>query len=145
ERLGMWAAGKIPLADSNVVMFVGSNPMLSYQAHGCVTVDPVKRMKRAKASGLKVIVIDPRRTETAAFADIHLQPRPGEDVTIAAGLIRLIFAIGNIDQAFCRDHVAPEHLEALRLAVEPFTPDYVSERAGISATSLEEAAEAFSR
>ena len=64
--------------------------------------------------GMKLIVIDPRRTETALYADLYLQPGPGEDPTLAAGLLRLILTQGLEDRAFCERYV--EGLETAEVA-----------------------------
>src|SRR3546814_7712469 len=103
--------------------------------------NPVKRLKEAKARGLKLIVIDPRRTETARYADVFVQPLPGHDAAIAASMLRIIMAEGWHDAAFCAQHVAD--LDLLREAVEPFTVEYVSGIAGVTPRILREAAEAF--
>ncbi|TAL01598.1 MAG: nitrate reductase [Rhodospirillaceae bacterium] len=130
ERLGTWAAGRHRLETADVFMAFGYNPLLSVQGgYGFYVNNPAKRMREVKARGLKLIVIDPRRTETARFADIHLQPLPGEDATIAAGMLRLILAEGWDDTAFWT-RWAPG-VPALRDAVAPFTPDYVARRARI--------------
>jgi len=89
---------------------------------------------------MNLIVIDPRRTETAEYADVHLQPHPGEDPSVAAGLIREIFVNGWHDKDFCANHVEQSQLTALRAAVEPFAPDVVAARAGVDATDLRAAA-----
>jgi hypothetical protein len=90
---------------------------------------------------MKVIVIDPRRTETARLAAMHLQLRPGEDPTLLAGMVRLI-----IDQnLYDRDFVAlnARRLEELRAAVEPFTLDYVERRTGVQAAQIAAATRLF--
>jgi anaerobic selenocysteine-containing dehydrogenase len=142
-RLGFWEAGKVPLAQSDVRMFFGVNPLVSLATSYFDLSNPSKRMKEARGRGMKLIVIDPRRTETAQYADIHLQPYPGEDPTIAAGLIRIILSEGWEDADFCHEHVAD--MAALRAAVEPFTPEYVARRAGIDADDLRRAASLFAR
>ena len=58
------------------------------------------QIKRMRRNGGKLVVIDPRRTETARLADIHLQPIPGEDPTILAGLINLVIAEGGVNRGF---------------------------------------------
>lgn len=143
QRLGFWAAGKPTLEESEVSLLVGTNPLVSRFTLGLFGPDPARTLKRAKANGLKLIVIDPRRTETAHHADIHLQPFPGEDVSIAAGLIRLILANDWEDKAFCDAFVKPGHMAWLAAAVQPFTPDHVASRAGIEASQLVAAAEMF--
>ena len=60
---------------------------------------------------MKLLVIDPRRTEVANRAALHLQPYPGEDPVILAGMLRVIIDEGLHDQAFCAEHV--DNLETL--------------------------------
>jgi anaerobic selenocysteine-containing dehydrogenase len=140
-RLGMWAAGADNFHDSDVMMIFGGNPLVSLSTTGFVPFNPTKGIRAAKARGMKFIVIDPRYTETARYADIFLQPHPGEDTTIASGLLRIILTEGWEDAEFCARYA--EGMDALRRAVEPFTPEYVERRAGIPRDKLREAAELF--
>ncbi|WP_062344146.1 molybdopterin-dependent oxidoreductase [Novosphingobium sp. CCH12-A3] len=142
-RIGMWAAPRHPLHDSDVRMMFGTNPLVALTATDFDLSNPTKAMKRARARGMKLIVIDPRRTETARYADIFLQPYPGEDTTIAAGMLHIIFTEGWHDAEFCAAHVAD--LDALKAAVAPFSPDYVARRAGIDAEDLHRATALFAR
>lgn len=142
-RMGYWSAGRQRFEGSDVTLLVGTNPLVSLGAYQVLACDPTKRLKAAKAQGLKLIVIDPRRSETAIHADCFLQPVPGEDATIIAGLIRLILTNGWEDAEFCARFVAG--VAQMRRAVEPFTPDYVARRAGIEPTLLEQAAALFAR
>jgi len=144
DRLGTWRAGRHRIETADVFMAFGYNPLLSIQGtYGFNVNNPAKRMREAKARGLKLIVVDPRRTETARFADIHLQPLPGEDAAIAAGMLREILQQGWEDKAFCA-RWAPG-LADLRAAVEAFTPEYVAERAGIPAALFRDAVALFAR
>jgi anaerobic selenocysteine-containing dehydrogenase len=138
-RLGMWLPGIHPFQSSDVTMVIGGNPLVSIT--NLDLRNPMKRLKEAKARGFKLIVIDPRLTETAKFADIFLQPLPGEDSTILAGMIRIILERGWEDAAFCAQNAAD--LDLLKAAVQPFTPDYVAKRADIPVEKLFEATEAF--
>jgi anaerobic selenocysteine-containing dehydrogenase len=142
-RMGRWHAGRQHIDDSDIALMFGSNPLISHSAGGFLVSDPVKRLKAAVARGLKLIVVDPRRSETAQFAAIHLQPYPGEDAAIAAGLLRIILTEGWHDAEFCARHV--DGVEALRAAVAPFTPAMVAQRAGIEARGLIAAAALFAR
>jgi anaerobic selenocysteine-containing dehydrogenase len=141
-RLGSWHAGKEHIETLDVAMIFGCNPLISHSAGGLLMSAPVKRLKQAKARGMKLVVIDPRRTETAQHADLFIQPYPGEDSSIAAGILRIILSEGWHDAEFCERHVAG--LPALRQAIEPFTPQYVAARAGIRAEDLIQAARMFS-
>lgn len=142
-RIGMWQGGRQPLHDSDVRMMFGVNPLVSLATSYFDMTNPTKRMKDARARGMKLIVIDPRRTETAAYADVFLQPHPGEDPTIAAGLLRIILEEGWEDREFCDRWV--QDLDLLRDAVAPFTPEYVARRAGVPAEDLWRAASLFAR
>ena len=141
ERLGGWAAGKDPYALADVLLFVGTDPLVSLSTFNFALQNPAKQIHEAKQRGLKLVVIDPRATETARHADVFLQPLPGEDSTILAGLLCIILRRGWHDAEFCARYV--KDLPRLIRAVEPFTPDYVAQRAGVSAQGLEAAAAAF--
>lgn len=144
-RLGAWAAGYPELDDMDVAMFFGANPLLSHGSLGFLQSNPVRTLKRARDRGMKLITIDPRRTETANFADIALQPYPGQDAAIAGGLIRLILTEGWEDKEFCARWVGDANMAALREAVEPLTETHVEERAGLEPGSLRRTAEMFAR
>ncbi len=141
DRLGAWPAGKHPFMTSDVFLLAGTNPLVSVYCWDMPVQNPMKKLKEARANGLKLIVIDPRRTEMAEFADIHLQIYPGEDAAVAAGLIHVILENGWHDAEFCAAHV--DGLERLREEVAPFTPDHVAARAGIAAEDLIAAARMF--
>ena len=142
-RIGIWPAGRDPFGRGEVFMIVGANPLVSVSMNGFDTRNPLKRLRQAKARGMKLIVIDPRRTETARFADAFLQPLPGEDCAILAGLIHIILAEGWQDHEFCARYAGD--LDALRAALAPFTPAYVARRADVPEAELRRVAEVFAR
>ena len=144
-RMGIWEAGPQNFTEADVLLAVGYNPMVSSFAPfgGLQGTDPFVTLRERKAEGLKLIVIDPRRTELAAQADIHLQVRPGEDPTLLAGMLNVILSEDLHDADFCEQWVAPDHLDALRLAVEPFGVAYVADRCGVDADDMVAAARLF--
>lgn len=89
----------------------------------------------------KMIVVDPRRTETAELADIHLQIRPGTDGALALGFHHLIFENHWQDQAFLDEWA--NGLEAFRAYIREFTPSRVAEICGIQEADLRTAVEMF--
>ncbi len=142
-RLGDWEAGFHNFRDADVIMAIGYNPLVSsYGATGGLQgTNPFTVLRRARDRGMKLIVVDPRRTELAAAADVHLQVRPGEDAALVAGLLRLVIERELHDQEFCDRWT--EQLDRLASAVDPFTPDVVSERCGLDTDDLVAAAELF--
>lgn len=132
---GKWLGGRTAAADADAALIIGGNPVISKQY---LSQNPARQLKDRVNAGMKLIVIDPRRTETARRAHVHLQVRPGEDATVLAGIINLLIAQDAVDQAFVAENV--DGLDQLAKAVEPFTPEYVAERAGISGDDLQEAA-----
>lgn len=142
ERLGRWHAGRQPFERSDVGLIFGANPLVSIQGGlGITTLNPTKRLAQARERGYKLVVVDPRRSELARHADLHLQVYPGEDVSVAAGLLHIILREGWHDAAFCARWV--DELEALRHAVANFTPEQAAARAGIHADDLLRAARMF--
>lgn len=140
-RLGFWPPGRTPFSRADVYLLVGANPLVSVSANGFDTRNPTKRLRAAKQRGMKLIVIDPRRSETAAFADLHLQPLPGEDPAVVGGLLHVILESGWHDAEFCARYA--DGLAPLRAALAPFTPEAVEARARIPADRIREAARLF--
>jgi anaerobic selenocysteine-containing dehydrogenase len=132
---GVWEGGRMRPGTLDVFVITGGNPVISKQYFG---QNPGAQLKALVGRGTRLIVIDPRRTETARRATLHLQPVPGEDAAIAAGLVHLIIAMGAVDREFVARNAVG--LAALTRAVEPFTPAYVAQRAGVSEQDLRSAA-----
>lgn len=144
RRLGRWQGGLQRFADSDVWMFVGHNPLVSMLGRwqwGFPAQNGVRQLREAKARGMQVIVVDPRRTETAGHADIHLQLRPGTDAILLAGFLHVIFEEGLEDRDFCARHV--DGLDALRAAVRDVTPAFAAARTDVPAEDIVAAARCF--
>ncbi|MEO5840643.1 MAG: molybdopterin-dependent oxidoreductase [Acidimicrobiales bacterium] len=137
---GMWGAPPQDFDTADVTLLIGINPFVS-MAGGLPMPDPVRRVREAQARGMRLLVVDPRRTETAAAAYLHLQPRPGEDIAIVAGILRVILTEGLADDDFCTAHV--DGMVALEQAVAAFTPEHVAARADIDADDLVALARVF--
>lgn len=132
---GAWDGGRMRPETLDVMLIAGGNPVISKQYLG---QNPGMRLKELVRRGTRLLVIDPRRTETARRASVHLQPVPGEDATIAAGLVHLVIAMGAVDGEFVARNA--RGLAELTRAVAPFTPDYVASRAGVAEADLRAAA-----
>ncbi len=137
---GRWGAGPQAFADADVCLLVGANPLVSMWG-GIPAFNPAKRLHEARARGLKLIVIDPRRTETARKAELHLQCLPGHDSELLAAMLHVIFAEQLHDAAFVESET--QGLEELRAAVAPFTPERVATVAGVEAADIATAARMF--
>ncbi|GAA1835727.1 molybdopterin oxidoreductase family protein [Pseudonocardia ailaonensis] len=135
---GAWMAPSQAFDDPDVALLVGNNPFVSHQGRNGAPADFFRGLA---ARGGRLIVIDPRRTETAKRATLHLQPRPGEDATLLAGMLRVVLAEELGDAEFVAENVTG--VDALREAVAPFTPDLVAERAGVPAEDVVAAARIF--
>jgi anaerobic selenocysteine-containing dehydrogenase len=137
---GHWLGGIHVFDESDTWMLVGTNPLVAISG-GIPHANPSRRLQRAQARGLDLIVIDPRRSETARRARLHIQPRPGSDPAILAGILREVIEQGHVDEAFVRQHV--DGFERLRAAVDGFTPRVVAERADVPAEQIAQAARLF--
>ena len=101
---GAWMAPPQAFNTPDVGLFFGANPLVTY-AMGLPAGHPGKWLQRWSEKGLQLIVVDPRRTDTAKRAKIHLQCRPGHDAEILAGIIRVILTEGLQDHAFVAENV----------------------------------------
>ncbi|MGI5366825.1 molybdopterin-dependent oxidoreductase [Streptomyces iakyrus] len=117
------------LADAFLV--IGSNMA------DCHPILFLRMMERVKA-GAKLIVVDPRRTATAAKADLFLQVRPGTDLALLNGLLHLLLENGHTDPEFVADHT--EGWEELPGFLADYHPAAVAGITGLDEDDLREAA-----
>jgi len=139
RRHGVWGGGAHGFNDADVCMLIGNNPLISaLQMTGAPPGWHPTDLKEAKKRGLKLIVIDPRRTETAEHADVYLPIRPGQDPTLLAAMIRLIIA----EELYDKDFVTSETggFEQLKEAVEPFTLTHAAQLTDLSVEYIARAA-----
>jgi anaerobic selenocysteine-containing dehydrogenase len=131
----------LPIADidhTDFMLILGGNPLASNGS--IMTVPDVeKRLKAIQARGGKVVVIDPRRSETAAIADQHLFIRPGGDAALLFGVLHTLFVEGLTRES----HLPVDGLEEVRAAVAPMDADAMSLRCGVPAEQIRQLARDF--
>ena len=120
----------------DVIFIAGANTTESHPVFGAL-------IKRAVAHGAGLIVVDVRRTELAALADIHLQLMPGSDVALYSAMLRHILASGLADDRFIATRTTG--IEAVRAAVEPYTLALGERITGVPADTIRQAAERYAR
>lgn len=87
----------------------------------------------------KLIVVDPRLSNTAKKATVHLAPKIGTNMAVLNGIEHLLFENDWINEEYVKKHVIG--LEELRKKVKSYTPEYVEKITGIPVTKLQKAAE----
>ena len=104
-----------------------------------------RRIEAAKEKNpaLKIIVVDPRRTETAAFADLHLAILPGTDVALFHGMLHVMLWEEWINRDYIAAHT--EGFEALRTIVREMSPAVAAEICGVRTDDIVTAARWFSQ
>ena len=140
-RMGVMASGKHSFRDTDVALLAGGNPVVTHQGAPFALSEsgaPARSFEAAKARGCKIIIVDPRRTETARYADLFIQPLPGHDAAIFAAMAHVMLRDGNYDQAFVARWCGA--IDTLRAALAPFMPEMAAARAGIPAAQIEQAA-----
>ena len=102
-----------------------------------------RRIEDAKTRNpaLRIVVVDPRRTDTAQGADLHLAIQPGTDVALFNGMLHLMLWEDMLDQVFIKTHT--EGFEALKETVREYTPKLVADICGIHEADLVTAAQWF--
>ena len=102
-----------------------------------------RRIEDAKAArpDTKIIVVDPRRTETAECADLHLQIQPGTDVALFNGMLHALIWDDRVDRAFIDAHTTG--FDALKALVREMTPREAARLCGVTIEALLQAADWF--
>ncbi len=138
---GKWMAPVAGYSEPEAALLVGINPPIAYQ--GVPRGNPALWLRQQTDRGMQLLVIDPRKTETAQRASIHLQPLPGYDAALLAAMLRVIITEDLYDAEFVDGHVIG--LASLRNAVNSFTPESVARDADVPVEKLVAAARAFGR
>ena len=127
----------IDLADC--FLLVGSN---TADCHP-VTFKRIRRRKRDAPDDVSVIVVDPRWTETADIADLHLPLRPGSDIALLNAMLHVLWREDLIDSRFVAEHTTG--WEELRSVIDRCPPERGAALTGLSAQIIVEAALRFGR
>jgi anaerobic selenocysteine-containing dehydrogenase len=128
----------IPIPDidrTDLFVVLGANPLVS---NGSLMSAPGmrKRLDALRERGGKLVVFDPRKTETAERADAHHFVKPGTDAALLAAMVHTV-----LEERGARIATLPvEGLEALRSAVAPFVPERVAGFCGVPAAVIREVA-----
>jgi anaerobic selenocysteine-containing dehydrogenase len=121
----------IPDVDrTQYLLMLGANPLAS---NGSLMTAPgiEKRLKELRRRGGRLVVVDPRRTETAAMADEHVAIRPGTDALFLLALVHVMGAEG----LFRLEHLAAltDGVDEVRRLAQPFSPGAVATATGVPA------------
>jgi formate dehydrogenase major subunit len=116
------------------ILVCGANPTENHPVVGA-------RIRQAVRQGAALIVVDPRRTELAAHATIHLRPEPGTDVLVFGALAATIVEERLVDEAFVAER-ARGYGEYVR-SLGAFAPEHVATRCGVPAEDLRAAARLY--
>lgn len=142
-RYGYWEAGMHSFDTADVCFMIGNNPLVSHYAPpgSLPPFSPSRRLRDAKARGLKLIVADPRESDVAKLADLYLPVIPGEDAAMLAAMIRVIIEEELYDRNFVGAHV--DGFDELKTAVADFTPAMAGARCGLDPAQIVAAARMF--
>ena len=127
----------IPIPDidrTDYFLCLGGNPMIS---NGSVMTAPDmrRRLRAVRERGGKVVVVDPRRTETAKEADEHVAIRPGGDAAFLLAMVQVLVERGRVDRPFLDSTTSGWPEIERRLAA--FTPARVAAFAGVPVETIE--------
>ncbi|WP_336921740.1 molybdopterin oxidoreductase family protein [Aquipuribacter sp. SD81] len=130
QTLGVDRGLPFPLPDlqhAGVVLLLGSNV--------AETMPPfVSHLNALKAAGGTLVVVDPRRTATAALADVHVQPLPGGDLAVLLGVLHVVFRDGLADADYLAARV--DGVDGVRAAVRRYWPERVERMSGVPAREI---------
>jgi assimilatory nitrate reductase catalytic subunit len=121
---------------AKVIFIAGANPAVAHPIVFRYVEDA-----RAANPDLKIIVADPRRSESAEIADLHLPIKPGTDIALFNGMLHVLIAEGMTDEGYIASHTTG--FAELAEIVKKYTPEAVAEVCGIPAQDIVQAARWF--
>lgn len=119
------------IGDADCILAIGSNTTTSHPIIGFEVV-------RAKKQGGRLIVANPRSIDLCQHADLIIRHKPGSDVALLMGMMRIILEQGLEDSAFIKEKC--ENFDAFKKSLEEFTPEFVQEKTGVDIDLIREAA-----
>ena len=125
------------LAEADCFLITGSNTTENHPVIATIIKQAISQR------GAKLILADPRGIDLSRFATIWLRQKPGTDVAWLNGMARVIISEGLADEKFIAGRT--ENFDALRKAVEPFTPEHVETITGIPRNDLVKAARLYAQ
>ncbi len=138
---GHWMSVPVPdIARCELLVVLGANPVVSNGSMWTVP-DFRGKAKAMQARGGRLVVIDPRRTETAAMADTHHFIRPGGDAFLLLGMVHTLFDENLVQLGRMAEHVSG--VQDIARAVAGFSPEAVAARCGMDAGTVRELARAL--
>ncbi len=124
------------IEDAKLLLIFGYNPA---ESHPIVA----RRIVKAKQKGAKIITVDPRITESARIADMHLQLKGGSNLALVQALANVIITEGLVDQRFIEDHTTG--YQEYKKQIEKYTPEYAQNICHIPAETIRQAARAYAK
>ncbi|WP_417594141.1 molybdopterin oxidoreductase family protein [Parasphingorhabdus sp.] len=123
---------------SQYLLIIGGNPAAS---NGSIWTVPdfKKRVKEMQARDGKLVVVDPRRTETAKLTDAHHFVKPGTDTALLIGILKSIFDVGLVDISRM-DDILDHSWSAIEPAIAGFDMDQLAAHCGISVEDMQDMA-----
>ena len=115
------------LEQADTIFIIGSNTATS---HPLVAT----RIFRAREKGAKILVADPRKNQIAAFADLYVRHKPGTDVALLNGMMRVILEKGLEDSEFIQKNT--DDFDAFKDVIETVDLDEVSTITGVSVEDI---------
>ncbi len=122
------------LENSDTIFIIGSNTATS---HPLVAT----RIFRAIENGAKVVVADPRKNQIADFADLYVRHKPGTDVALLNGMMKVILDTGIEDQNFIDAHT--EEFDTFKQTIDGFSLEQSSDITGVSVEDIKAIANAY--
>ena len=116
------------------ILAIGTN---TTEAHPIIGLE----VKKAVGKGAKLIVANPREIDLVRFAHLWLKHKPGSDVALLMGMMRVIVDEGLVDRAFIKERC--EDFDAFRESLKGFDLDFVERTTGVPKNKLVEAARLY--
>jgi len=122
------------IEDAGCILAIGTNTTVSHPVIGL-------GVKKAAQNGARVIVANPREIDLCRFADLWLRLRPGTDVALLMGMMRVIVDEGLLDSSFIEQRC--QDFDVFKESLSDFSLDFVEQITGVPSKKIAEAARLY--